>query len=434
MGRILRRVVALATATALLFSPAASADWLPIEKLGDIRQTGVEHTLVANERGDAIAVWKDGRGIRVAVSRRGGAFGDAREVPGDDGLVSGVGADLSEDGRALIYWRRFNTSKGTQRGYVAGLKVDGGFGTTRAVTPAAEYLSVDFAIGPGGRFTIVYSTGTRFRPTYARSAPPSGELGQRRKLATGAISVRDIWYLGLHPYLAWTRGADDYSKLFERRIDPFGSARQIASLPRNGILALDTASNGTQAAVWTSGDTEGPKRPLRAAVRRAGGVFEGERIARRLPPQVLDVAVARSGAALVSWRDFNESTTEDTEPPPRQAEPGRVVTSYRPAGGSFRAKRSFRPDTVATDIRDLGGDITSDGLAVLGFAAVRYEGIVGRPYVVVIDEGGDPDIKGLGKVRSSVNPARVAIDRRSRAVASWVDEQRVRGMRGDFGD
>jgi hypothetical protein len=430
-------LVLLALAFALVAPATASAAWLPIEDLGDIEFTDSEHVLAANDRGDAVAVWKDGRGIQVAVSRRGAAFGPARRVPGtSSGLLAGVGVLLSEDGRALIHWRRYDPSAFTQRAYVAGLKVDGGFGTTRSVTPAANYLAFEPAIGPGGRFAFTYATHTvngQFKPMYARSAPPSGRLGPRRTIASGAISVRDVYYLGERPYVAYTRNADGHSHLFERRVDPLGRSRSVANLPRNGSLDLDTASNGTQAAVWSAGNLgESTKRPLFAAVRRAGGLFHGQEIDNRLPPQDIDVAVARSGAALVAYREFNESTTEDTPPPPGQTEPGRIVTSYKPARGSFRATRAFRPVAEAPNVGGLNADIDSDGLAVLGFGVVRYAGVEGRPYVALIDRGGDPDLTPIGENDGKSFGVLVAIDERDRTVASWRDEDSVFAMRGDF--
>jgi hypothetical protein len=430
------RLALIVLTLALLAPSSASAAWLPIEDLGDIEFTDSEHVFAANDRGDAVAVWKDGRGIQVAVSRRGAAFGPARVVAGGEGMVWDVGVLLNEDGRALIHWRRFVTAT-KQRIYVAGLKVDGGFGTTRRVTPAAEYLWFEPAIGPGGRFSFTYATDSangQPKPMYARSAPPSGRLGPRRTIATSAITVREMWYVGTRPYVAFTRNGDRHTKLFERRIDPLSRARQIAQIPANGILQLDTASNGTQAAVWTTGNTEGPKRPLVAAVRRAGGVFRGQEIDDRLPPQVMDVAVARSGAALVAWREFNSSTTEDTPSPPGQTDkPGEIVTSYRAPGGSFRATRAFRPDPEPAEIDGINMDIESGGLAALAFGAVRYAGIQGRPYVAVMDEGRDPEITPLGEIGGMTGGASVAIDERDRTVAIFRDDDRMRAMRGDFG-
>jgi hypothetical protein len=436
---VARSALVLAVLALTLLAPsAASAAWLPIEDLGDIEFTDSEHTLAANDRGDAVELWKDGRGIRVAVSRRGGAFGPARKVPGATGLLSNVGVLLNEDGRALIHWRRFNTADSTQRGYVVGLKVDGGFGTTRPVTPAAAYLAFEPAIGPGGRFAFTYAVDDRgsaaLKPMYARSAPPSGRLGPRRTIASGAILVRAVNYVGTRPYVVYTRNADGHTHLFERRADPLGGARSVANLPRNANLDLDTASNGTQAAVWSAGTGgEETKRPIFAAVRRAGGVFRGREIDNRLPLQDVDVAVARSGAALVAYREFNESTTEDTPAPPGQVEPGRIVTSYRPAGGSFRATRAFRPVPEARDVGGLNADIDSGGLAVLGFGAVRYAGIEGRPYVALIDRGGDPDLTPLGENDGKSFGAQVGIDERGRTLVSWRDEDTVFAMRGSFG-
>ena len=172
--------------------------------------------MASNDRGDAVALWRDSRGIQVAVSRRGGAFGPARTVPRSRGGLA-ADVDLNEDGRALIWWRAGDTTC-CVRAYIVGLKVDGGFGRTRAVTPRTDYLTFDAAIGRDGRFFFTYTTGQRFRPRYARVAPPSGRLGRRITIATGEVTPRQLWYVGKRPYLAYTRASDDHRKLFERRV------------------------------------------------------------------------------------------------------------------------------------------------------------------------------------------------------------------------
>jgi hypothetical protein len=430
------RAVLIALTLALLVPSSASAEWLPIENLADIQRndfTSGELAFDANDRGDAVVLVLDARGIRAYVSKRGGPFGPARQVPGVAGNVAFPGVLLNEDGRALIHWRRSNPADFTERAYVVGMKVDGGFGTTRPVTPTANGLMFEPAIGPGGRFAIVYATGPSFKPLYGRAAPPSGKLGARRTIAAGRSWLRAVWYPGARPYVAFTRTADNDTKLFERRVDPPAASRQIASLPRFADLKLDTASNGMQAALWSGGNTEGPERPLVAAVRRTGEKFKTQTIADRLPPQVSAVAVSRSGAAMAAWRDFNESTTEDDPAPTGQATPGRIFTSYRAPGGAFRQPRDFRPDTERADIPGLSIDISSDGLAALGFKTERYAGIQGRPHVVLIRAGGEPEITPIGDIRDTAGGAAVEVDERERVTSMWTDSDRVHAMRGDFG-
>ena len=430
------RAVLIALALALAVPPTASADWLPIETLAGIKRnvdTSGEVAFAGNGRGDAVAVVRDARGIRVYVSRRGGPFGAARQVPNVPRYVANLGVLLNEDGRALIHWYSFNTTDFKSQGYVVGMKVDGGFGKTRPVTPASNDLIFEPAIGPGGRFAIVYTAGKGFKPLYARAAPPSGKLGPRRTIASGRTWVREVWYPGSRPYIAYTRNTDEHMKLFERRIDPTNQSRVIANLPKFADLKLDTASNGMQAALWSGGSGVEADRPLVAAVRRPGETFRTSVLADRMPPQVTAVAVAPSGAALAAWRDFNEATTEDTPPPSGQAEPGRIFTSYRAPGGSFRDPRAFRPDTERADIPSLSVDISSDGLAALGFRTERYAGIQGRPHVVLIREGGKPDITPIGVIRDTAGGAAVRVDERERIAALWTDNDEVKAMRGDFG-
>ncbi|MDQ3933923.1 MAG: hypothetical protein M3340_04755, partial [Actinomycetota bacterium] len=147
-----RRLLALtALVVALVCPAAASADWLPIEEVGTIGPSDQQFHTAANDRGDAILAWGDGAAIKVAVSRRGEAFGAARTVPGSTGelkLLEGV--DLNEDGRAILWWREPVQGSGI-RFKLVGLKVDGGFGRSRVVTPTDEYLSFEPVIGPGGR-------------------------------------------------------------------------------------------------------------------------------------------------------------------------------------------------------------------------------------------------------------------------------------------
>ncbi len=109
----------------------------------------------------------------------------------------------------------------------------------------------------------------------------------------------------------YPQASDDYSRIREREIGR-GGVRVIGTIPRNGTVVMDTATNGMQVALWTGGDSDGPKRPLMGAVRRPGAVFgNGNLFENRVPPQEYAVAVSRTGAAIVAWREWNEPTTDD---------------------------------------------------------------------------------------------------------------------------
>jgi len=429
-----RHLLALAAlALALLVVPsAASANWLPIEELGTIEPSDQEARTAANDRGDAIVLWRDSRGIQVSVSKRGGPFGAARRVPGSKGGTS-AGVDVNEDGRAIIWWREF-VPEFRQRVKLVGLKIDGGFGKPRVVTPTSDYLTFDSVIGPGGRFAFLYTAGQRFRPVYARVAPPSGKLGRRITLASGSTRSHDLWYVGNRPMIAYTQASDDYSRLRERQIGS-GGTRTIANLPKHASLDLDTASNGAQAALWTSGSTDSSvKRPLVAATRRAGRTFgKGQVLDVRVPPQEYDVAIARSGAASVAWREWNESTTEDGESPTPEYRPGRIITSYRPARGVFGALRGFRPDEESAFVGALSVDVASSGYSVLSFGARRFAGIQGRMYAATSNRGDEHEVTPItdfGDPGGLLTDAH--IDERQRTVLGWIADRRVVARRGDF--
>ena len=368
----------------------------------------------------------------MAVSRRGGAFGKPRVVPSSKGGWS-VQVILNEDGRAIVHWREF-VAEFAVRVHLVGLKVDGGFGKPRAVTPAHQYVGFDAAIGPGGRFTIVFAVGGAARPVYARIAPPSGRLGRRIRVATGGITAKALWYQGNHPMIAYTQASDDHGTLREREIGS-GRTRVIANVTEDGVLVMDTASNGTQIAVWTGGDTDtAPERPLMAATRRPSGVFDNpQQLDFRLPPQEYGVAVARSGAAIVSWREWNESTTDDDPSPTPQYDPGKVITSYRPPGGRFGATQSLRPETDNAVIEGLSADIDSTGTAVLGLSGGRFAGAQRRLYTAILDEGGDPQVTPMTDFDDlGFRFHRVEIDERGRTAFSWIDGNDVVARRGGF--
>lgn len=305
------------------------------------------------------------------MSRRGGPFGPARKVPGSEGAWT-AGVVVNEDGRALIHWRIF-VGESHERVHIAGLKIDGGFGKTREVMPRVGQV----AIGPGGRFTLVYvPPGERFRGVYARMAPPSGKLGPPTKIATRPVAVRQVWYVGNQPYVAYTQESEGHGKLRERRIGVGGPSRVIANLPARSTLVLDTASNGVQAAVTT-----GTGSPLLAAVRGPGGVFKWQRLETRFAPQELDVAVARTGAATVAWGDWIEPLIND-EPSPTPWPPGEMYTAYRPAGGSFGEVRAFRPDPKPSWNTDFAVEMNSRGTSILGLSK----------RMVIQRKGGEPEV------------------------------------------
>jgi hypothetical protein len=423
----------IALLVALLVPAVASADWLPVEEVGNIEESDQEFRTAANDRGDAIVLWRDNGGIRVSVSRRGGPFGPALSVPGSKGGV-GADVDVNEDGRAIVWWRDFVPGSGF-RIELAGLKVDGGFGKPRVVTPASEYLTFSPVIGPGGRFAFVYSTGQRLRPVYARVAPPSGRLGPRITLASGSIRPVQLYYLGNRPMIDYLQASDDYSRVRERQIGS-GGARVLLTIPKHGIVAMDTASNGAQVALWSGGNTDTPPtRPLMAATRRPDRAFgKAETLDNRLPPQEYAVAVGRRGEALVAWRDWNESTTEDGPSPTPDLHPATIVYSYHWAGTGFSARGRIRVDGDNAAVENLSAAMNSDGLGVLAWNGGRFTGMDRRLYTARIYRGDDPTVDPMTGFESALfNLDGVEVDERSRTVFGWVHGTKVLARRGTWG-
>ena len=424
-----RTPVTLAAVALALLCPSAAcaADWLPVEEVGRIQPSDQQMRLAANDRGDAVVLWKDSRGIQAAVSRRGGAFGKPLKVPGSAGAWFGD-VILNEDGRAIVYWQEA-VDDSRFRVYLAGLKVDGGFGKARAVTPADPNVTFDPAIGPGGRFAFVYTLGQSSRPAYARVAPPSGKLGPRITLATGSIGPCQVWYAGNRPMVDYVQASDDWGTVRERQIGR-GGTRVVATGP--GCPMMDTASNGAQVAAWMPGDTEGPASPILASVRRPGHVFgKAQQLDFRTRPQVAAVAVAPSGAATVAWREWNEPAEEGEPSPTPQYTPGNIITAYRPAGGSFGATRSFRPDAENARIEGLAADIDSTGTAVLSWNGTRFAGIQRRLYTAVQVAGGEPEVTPMTDFTNLFFAYhRAEIDEKGRAVFGWVDGRDVLAQRG----
>lgn len=432
-----RCALALAAVVVLLVPATASADWLPIEAVGTISPSNQQVRIASNDRGDTVLLWggqRDGgepEGLQVSVSRRGGPFGEPMPVPGS---VGGAGADVdvNEDGRAIVWWSEF-VSEGRRRYKLVGLKVDGGFGKPRVVTPTDPNGTFDPVIGPGGRFAFIYTVGSRNRPVYARIAPPSGKLGRRITLATGSIRRVQLYYLGNRPMIDYLQASDDYSRIREREIGR-GGATVIGTIPKNGTVVMDTATNGMQVALWTGGNSDGPKRPLMGAVRRPGGVFgKGNLFENRVPPQEYAVAVSRTGAAIVAWREWNEPITEDVPSPTPEYEPGNIVYSYKWEGGGFSAMGRIRPEEERTFIEDMSADIDRHGMAVLGFQAERFRGIQQRLYTANIYRGDPPALTPMTDYTDlSFVTHRVEIDEQSRTTYGWVDGERVFARRGTW--
>ncbi len=230
--------------------------------------------------------------------------------------------------------------------------------------------------------------------------------------------------------IAYRQASDDHTRLRERRIDG-GGARVIATVPRDGVVVLDTASNGTQAALWT-GNGAPEKQPLVTAVRRAGGTFgKGHLLDNRIPPQVMAVAVARSGAAVVAWHEWNEPTTEDGGSDTPEYTPGRIITSFRQAGRPFSALQSFRPDPENASIESLSADVESDGLAALAWNATRFQGIQRRLYTATINNGDPPEVTPMTDFDNlGFRLDAVHVDERQRTVFGWIDETKVLAQRG----
>lgn len=431
MARYLALLIALSLA--LLAPTSASAEWLPIEEVGTIQPSDQELRVASNDRGDSVILWRTDEGLRVSISQRGGEFGGALEVPGSKG-ANAADVILNEDGRAIVHWRKF-VAESRLRVELVGLKVDGGlFGKPRAVTPAAEYITFEPVIGPNGRFTIVYTTNQRFRPVYARVAPPSGKLGRRITLASGSIRGHELWYLGNRPMIAYTQASDTYSRLRERQIGSGGS-RVIANMPKNSTVLIDTASNGQQAAAWINGFSGDTKQPLFVATRRAGRSFgSGQVIDKRVPPQEIDIAIARSGHAILAWRQWNEPTTEDGGSATPELTPGYIVTSYRFPGSQFNGMTAFRADESERVVEDLTADINSEGLGVLGWSGGRFQGAERRLYTARIYRSDNAEVTPMtGYANALFRIHRVTVDERSRTAFGWIYDTTVFARRGSWG-
>jgi hypothetical protein len=429
MTRSLAGLVALCVA--LLAPSSASADWLPAQDVGTIGPSDQSIRMASNDRGDTVVVWGHGDGFRVSISKRGRPFGKPLTVPGSDGAAI-PDVDVNEDGRAILWWPEF-VSPGVVRFELVGLKLDrGAFGRPRFVTPPSDYATFEPVIGPGGRFAFVYTAGQRDRPVYARVAPPSGKLGPRITLATGSIQPLQLYYVGSRPMVAYRQASEDLGRIREREVGGGGGSRVIATVPENGAVVMDTASNGMQAALWTGGHPEGPKRPIVAATRRPGGVFgTGQELQERIPPQEIAVAVSRGGAAIVAWREWNEPGTEDLPSPTPEYTPGTIVYSYKPAGARFAGRGTFRPEEARTLIEYLSADISSSGVAMLGFQATTFAGIQRRLHAATIFEGDPPVVTPMTDYNDGFYRLhRVEIDERNRSAFAWIDERKVVARRG----
>jgi hypothetical protein len=400
-------------ASSLAVTPAAaSAHWGEIERIGPERaEQPLPVVLAGNARGDAVAAWQAESDVEVAISRRGGPFAPARRVPGSRNGRT-VAIDLNERGKAIIAWVEGDLTATTHgRVHVAGLHVDRGFGRSRPITSSAANRALyDVMIGPRGQSAVVYDDGqSRLGLLRARAAGPLGRFGPVRRFGDRselvALSFRDRRF-----HVLYHRESRP-GTLRERAVAAGADSHVVRAEPRDGEIAVATAPNGRQAAIWRNGGK------TFAGTRAPGRHFVGRKVMDGVPGGTLDVDIAPSGAAIAAWSDRDDDGGGTHVEPA----PGSIVTTYRPPDESFRDVRAFRPTAVPVFVMGIALAVDSKGRSVIGWEAQPQMGAVVRSYAAFQVRGGEfRDVRRLGTGFATYRGA--AIDARGRAHLAWEQE------------
>jgi hypothetical protein len=427
-----RRSTCLLLATVgLLAAPPAGADWTT-QRMGSLTRDG-GFEVASNARGDVAVAWGEKGGVRLAVSRDGGAFEKRRTVPGSaDGRDPRLA--MNARGDVLVAYRWFDGTRGSawddEYGCCDNARAvvyshDGEFRPVRQIAPRGRSAWLySIAIDPRGRAAVAWTRSLVGGSLLARlSAPDGGPFGPNVRIDNRGDGVAVSVVRGRARVLFFrTAGSSGAARLNEREFDRRGG-RGPVHLVATGLttdVAVNTATtpDGLQVVAWANE----PPAPadLYAGVRRVGRPLDAVKVSDR-GESLARVAIAPSGAAAVAWARDDE-----------------IFLAARSAGEGFRA--AFTLDEVAAP----GTPVGFPSLAVDS----RARALLSWPYTVNPGEErlrsvyvhASGNVLAAGDVAaptppfalSTGGPRTAALDGTGRATIAWRREHDLNVSRADL--
>lgn len=277
--------------------------------------------------GQLLATIATDRGVWVAQSHAGGAFGATRRLTPGSAMPWTAAATADGRGQTTVAW----AATSGQQGEIAPIRIMAATGSERGV--------------PGGTRTVVAASGGR----------RIDELGLA-PLATGAtLAWTESWYDSHGVYQAQTYVSDLSAGARPR---PFPIGGQIAS----GLQIAGDAA-GDEVVTWKSCNRSGSCTAV-AIIRPAGGRFGSvQRLGPIDPGQSPAAAIGRGGDALVGWISSGHVYAAERRPRAGRLGGARLVSNtsfatnlalaFGPSGTALAAwtQGTFMPDVVGAAFR-----------------------------------------------------------------------------------
>jgi hypothetical protein len=329
-----------------------------------------------NGAGERFLAWDSEDGIRVAVARRGRAFGRPRVVPGPPGGGVQVAADAR--GNALIVWRYHDGSQppvppghsdiGCCNRVVASiLRADGRLTRARTLSPRGlDAYKPRVAVAGDGRFALLGLPDRRVRFGWLRR----GSFGRLETLPGHGYPLSVTFGRRYARVQYQRRSREGEPELGEvRRTGPsrYSRPRSIATKPFRQVAPFEFDARGRQLTLFAvpEGDAERNELGIRSP--------PGELRTMPLSPYQWGpaLALAPSGAALVAWSGQvmqRGPNGEFGQPVPIDASGSALDAAAAPAGGGAVAYGS--PFGVRVSVVDANGKVlTSRGLPEASYSA-----------------------------------------------------------------
>jgi hypothetical protein len=298
--------------------------------------------LAGNARGRRVLAWFGRGGLRAAAARPGHDFGPGRLVKRETTDVGAIRIAMSSRGDALILWSyddRSHIADPNTRdedccygARVVVLRRDGRLGRVRTLTRRGVDVDVAaYAIDRSVRYGVVFTESTYEHPRsdelVGRFSGHRG-LGPVRKVDPYGYGLAMAFVHGRPRVLMWVYGKR-HARLLERvahHNGRFGARRVVArGLPAEPQVVAVANERGDEAVAWTN---ESSDRPLHAGTRAAGKPLRAHVVAGTEQPDPGTLAIARSGAAALTWSPYRD---------------GWRLSTSRGRGSPFRGQRVVVP-------------------------------------------------------------------------------------------
>jgi hypothetical protein len=343
-GVLVRTLVTLLAASALVASAAAAAGWTEPQELAGATATRAP-VIDMNRRGDAVVVWVGGDSVFAASSSRGQAFGPPVQLAAGMLTASRTEVDLDDAGNVAVGWIYDDGSDPCEPcdslseaccDRLAGVVRAAGaaaFGRVRTLSRRrAQTAYFAAAAGPGGG-GFIWATPDTFdhAELVAAFSEPGGRL--RSTQTVGRLPREhsiDAVSLLIQADGEASLAFQDDDRLGERTRSATGRFSRVKTSARVSGLYLETReldARGDEVAVWEKDSTTA------WATRPRHGRYGRARVVRGAHDT--SFALAPDGGALLAWAG---------------GKPPAVLAAARPPGGTFgKPRRAGVPTDVQFD-------------------------------------------------------------------------------------